>query len=210
MLGGVLLVSFSLSALAVVGAVGWLGRTGSPVVAVGAVVLALALTALVLARLTAMLPERPRPYPRFAWLVPGLAAVALLVPLGVTAVARAPLRPSASPQGTVRGFLGAVVDRDGVSACRYLTAGARRDFERTGSTCESFFGQAELRLGGHGFTSDGQVGRLAYASAGRRVTVSWHGHGLGFQLRRASPRERAEFLAPPTPWRIASNVSRLG
>jgi hypothetical protein len=209
MLVGMLLVSFSLSALAVVGAVGWLGRTGSPAVAVGALALALALTALVLARLVAMLPQRARPYPRSAWVVPGLAALALLVPLGVTSAAHAPVRPGASPQGTVRGFLGAVVDRDGVTACRYLTAGARRDFERTGPTCESFFGRAELRLGGHGFTSDGQLGGLTYATAGRAVTVSWHGHRMRFVLRAASPRERSEFLAPATPWRIGSSVDRL-
>ena len=33
----------------------------------------------------------------------------------------------------------------------------RRDFERTGATCEDFFGQSELRLGGHRFTSDGSL-----------------------------------------------------
>ena len=166
MLQSMLLLSFTLSALAVVGAVGWLGRTGSPLVAAGAVLLAVALAALVLGRLQGMLPERARPprHPWVAWLVPGVAAVALLVPLAVTSVARAPLRPGAGPQGTVRGFLGAVVDRDGVGACRYLTAGARRDFERTGATCEDFFGQSELRLGGHGFTSDGSLAALTFAS----------------------------------------------
>jgi hypothetical protein len=210
MLAVMLLVSFTLSALAVVGAVGWLGRTGSPLVAVGAVLLAMALAALLLAQLMGMLPERPRPSRRawVAWL--GVAAVALLVPLAVTSAARAPLRPGASPQGTVRGFLGAVVDRDGVSACRYLTAGARRSFERSGATCEEFFGESELQLGGHGFTSDGSLAGLTFASHGRVVTVSWHGNAMRFVVRPASARELAEFQAPPTPWRIASNVSRLG
>jgi hypothetical protein len=110
----------------------------------------------------------------------------------------------------VLGFLGAVVDRDGVSACRYLTAGARRSFERSGATCEEFFGESELQLGGHGFTSDGSLAGLTFASHGRVVTVSWHGYTSRFVLRPASARELAEFQAPPTPWRIASNVSRLG
>jgi len=211
MLGVMLLLSFTFSALAVVGAVGWLGRTGSPLVAIGAVALAMALAALVLARLAAMLPERARQprHPWVAWLVPGVAAVALLVPLAVTSAARAPLRPGASPQGTVRGFLGAVVDRDGLSACRYLTAGARRDFERHGATCEDFFGQSELRLGGHAFTSDGSLAALRFASHSRTVTVAWHGHTMRFVVRPASARERTEFEPPPTPWRIASNVGRL-
>ena len=211
MLDVMLLLSFTFSALAVVGAVGWLGRTGSPLVAIGAVALAMALAALVLARLAAMLPERARQprHPWVAWLVPGVAAVALLVPLAVTSAARAPLRPGASPQGTVRGFLGAVVDRDGLSACRYLTAGARRDFERTGATCEDFFGQSELRLGGHAFTSDGSLAALRFASHSRTVTVAWHGHTMRFVVRPASARERTEFEPPPTPWRIASNVGRL-
>jgi hypothetical protein len=212
MLAKMLLLSFTLSALAVVGAVGWLGRTDSPLVGVGAVVLALVLTALVLGRLMAMLPQRARRarHPWVAWLVPGVAAVALLVPLAVTSVARAPLRPGSSPEGTVRGFLGAVVDRDGVTACRYLTAGARRSFERSGATCESFFGEAELRLGGHGFITDGSLGALQWAvSRGHEVTVAWHGHRMRFVLHPASATERAEFLAPATPWRIASSVSRL-
>ena len=211
MLDVMLLLSFTFSALAVVGAVGWLGRTGSPLVAIGAVALAMALAALVLARLAAMLPERARQprHPWVAWLVPGVAAVALLVPLAVTSAARAPLRPGASPQGTVRGFLGAVVDRDGVGACPYLTAGARRDFERHGATCEDFFGQSELRLGGHAFTSDGSLAALRFASHSRTVTVAWHGHTMRFVVRPASARERTEFEPPPTPWRIASNIGHL-
>jgi hypothetical protein len=211
MLDGMLLLSFTLSALAVVGAVGWLARTGSPWAAAGAVGLALALTALVLWRLATMLRERPRKMrrPYLAWVLPGVAAVALLVPLAATDVANAPVRPSATPAGTVRGFLGDVVDRDGVGACRYLTASARLDFERHGWTCESFFGQAELRLDGHAVTSDGQVGALRYATAGRDVTVSWHGHGARFVVAPASATERSEFMPPPTPWRIASNVSSL-
>jgi hypothetical protein len=89
-----LLVSFTLSALAVVGAVGWLGRTDSPAVAIAAVALVLVLTTMVLARLTGMLPERPRAlaHPHAYWLVPGIAAAALLVPLGVPSIAHPPVR----------------------------------------------------------------------------------------------------------------------
>jgi hypothetical protein len=200
-----LLVSFALSALAVVGAVGWLGRTDSPLVAVGAVALAVALTALVLGRLAAMLPDRPRVlrHPSAAWLVPGIAAAALLVPLGLPSLAHPPFLPSGSPAGTVRGFLGAVVDDDGVTACRYLTGEARA--EAADHSCQGFFGGVTLRLGGRAITSDAQLDRLAYATHGHRVTVD----GARFVLTRATPAGRAEFMAPPTPWRIASNVGWL-
>jgi hypothetical protein len=200
-----LLVSFALSALAVVGAVGWLGRTDSPIVAVAAVLLALALTGMVLARLAAMLPDRPRAlrHPRASWLVPGLAAVVLLVPLGVPSLAHPPVRPGSSPRGTVRGFLGDVVDNDGVSACRYLTGRARG--ESAGGSCQAFIGAVSLRLGGHAITSAAQLDRLTYATRGHTVTVG----GRRFVLTRATPAARAEFLPPPTPWRIASGVGRL-
>ena len=91
-----LLASFTLSALAVVGAVGWLARTGSTAVAIGAVLLALALAGLVISRLLAMLPDRPAEarYPHAAWVVPGVAAAALLVPLAVPSVAHPPVRSS--------------------------------------------------------------------------------------------------------------------
>jgi hypothetical protein len=200
-----LLVSFTLSALAVVGAVGWLGRTGSPLLVVAAVALALALTAMVLGRLLAMLPDRPHApaHPRAFWLVPGIAAAALLVPLGADSVAHPPVRPSGSPAGTVRGFLGAVVDNDGVSACRYLTGRARA--EAADHACQGFFGAVNLRLGGRLVTSDGQLDRLTYTARGHTVTVG----GRRFVLARATPAARAEFMAPPTPWRIASNVRWL-
>jgi hypothetical protein len=195
-----LLASFTLSALAVVGAVGWLARTGSTVVAIGAVLLALALAGLVIYRLLAMLPDRPAPtrYPHAAWLVPGVAAAALLVPLAVPSIAHPPVRPGATPRGTIRGFLGAVVDNDGVSACRYLTGRARR--ESVGASCQAFFGAARRPV-----TSDGRLDRLTFAVRGDTVTVAGH----RFVLRRATPGERSEFLAPPTPWRISSSVRWL-
>jgi hypothetical protein len=205
MLTAMLLVSFTLSALAVVGAVGWLGRTDSPLVVVGAVALALALTALVLGRLVAMLPERPHMvrYPSTFWLVPGVAAVALLAPLGVPSVAHPPTHPSSSPAGTVRGFLGAVIDNDGVTACRYLTGRARA--EAAGHACQGFFGGVSLRLGGRLMTTDAQLDRLSYVTRGHVVTVG----GGRFVLARATPAARAEFMAPPTAWRISSNVRWL-
>jgi hypothetical protein len=200
-----LLVSFTLSALAVVGAVGWLGRTASPLVAIAAVALALVLTAIVLVRLAAMLPDRPRvlAHPRAYWLVPGIAAAALLVPLGVASVAHPMVRPSSSPAGTVRGFLGAVVDDDGITACRYLTGAARA--QAADHDCQGSFGDATLLLGGHTMTTDAQLDRLTYVTHGRTVTVG----GRRFVLTRATPAGRAEFMAPPTPWRIASNVRWL-
>jgi hypothetical protein len=200
-----LLGPFTLSALAIVGAVGWLGRTGSPLVAVAAVALAIALTTMLLGRLAGMLPDRPRPlrHPSVYWLVPGIAAAALLVPLGVTSLAHPSVLPGSSPRGTVRGFLGDVVDNDGVGACRYLTGRARA--ESVGGSCQAFFGAVSLRLGGHAITSDAQLDRLSYVTHGRTVTVG----GRRFVVTRATFGERESFLAPPTGWRIASSVRRL-
>ena len=200
-----LLVSFTLSALAIVGAVGWLGRTGSPVVTIAAVVLAVALTAMVLGRLAAMLPERPRAfrYPLAFVVVPGIAAAALLVPLAVSSAASPRALPAGTPAGTVRGFLGGVVDNDGVDACRYLTNVVRvRDAHHA---CQSFFGAATLRLGGRLVTSDGQLDRFTFLTHGTTVTVG----GRRFVVVPATATERTEFLAPPTPWRIASDVRWL-
>jgi hypothetical protein len=196
-----LLVSFTLSALAMVGAVGWLGWTDSPLVTIGAVVLLVALTAMVLCRLAAMLPERPRAlrHPLAFVVVPGIAAAALLVPLAVSSAASPHVLPSGTPAGTVRGFLGDVVDNDGVDACRYLTNDVRvRDAHHA---CQSSFGAATLRH----VTSDAQLDRLAFVTRGTTVTVD----GRRFVVVPATATERTEFLAPPTPWRIASDVRWL-
>jgi hypothetical protein len=200
-----LLASFTLSALAVVGAVGWLGRTDSPVITVAAVALSLALTAQLLARLVAMMPERPRVsrHPHAAWLVPGIAAVVLLVPLGARSVEHPPVRPGGTPIGTVRGFLGAIVDNDGVTACRYLTTTASAEYAK--GECQGYFGDAHLQAGGRLVTSAAQLDRLHYAAHGRVVTVS----GRRFVIARATPAERAEFMAPPGPWRVAGGIAQL-
>jgi hypothetical protein len=193
-----LLLSFSLSALAVVGAVGWAARTGSPLAVAAAVLLALGLTALVLLRLARMLPDRMRTPPRAGALVPGVLAAVLLGSLAIASVAHAPVRPSGSRAGTVRGFLGYVVNDNGVGACRYLTTRAQDAVQRdplTGPGCAAAFDSAQLP----GIATDAQLGRLHYAVRGRTVTV----HGLRFVLQPATPSERAAFQAPATPWRIA-------
>jgi hypothetical protein len=210
MLALMLLLSFTLSALAVVGAVGWLARTGSPLGVVAAVGLALALTAMVLLRLAGMLPEpmRRARHPHAAWLVPGVLALALLGSLAVASVANAPVEPGTTPEGTVRGFLGYVVNDNGVGACRYLTTRARDAVQGrpiTGPGCAAVLNEAHLP----GIASEAQVGRLHYDVRGRAVTVVGYGDRLRFVLQPADARERVEFQAPPTPWRIASNVSGL-
>jgi hypothetical protein len=199
------LVSFTLSALAVVGAVAWLGRTGSPLVTVAAVVLAVVLAAQLLVGLVATLPQSPRAsrHPHASWVVPGIAALALLVPFGVRSVVHPPVRPGGTPIGTVRGFLGAIVDNDGVTACRYLTARARAEYAL--GECQGYFGAARLRAGGQLVTSDAQLDRLHYVVHGRTVTVA----GRRFVLARATPAERSEFLAPPGPWRVAGGIRQL-
>jgi hypothetical protein len=200
-----LLGPFTLSALAIVGAVGWLGRTRSPFVAVAAVALAVALTTMLLGRLAGMLPDRPRPlrHPAVYWLVPGVAAAALLLPLGADSIAHPLVQPSSSPAGTVRGFLGAVVDNDGVTACRYLTGAARA--QAADHECQGYFGDVTLRLGGRVISTDAQLDRLTYTTRGHTVTVG----GRTFTLTRATPAGLAEFMAPPSPWRISSDVAWL-
>jgi hypothetical protein len=195
-----LLASFTLSTLAIVGAVGWLARTDSPLVVVAAVAFTLVLVGALLRRLLAMMPERAAGarHPHAAWLVPGVAAAALLVPLAVPSVAHPPVRPGPTPRGTVRGFLGAVVDNDGVSACRYLTAKAQR--ESVGGSCQAFFGAAQRPV-----ATDGRLDRLAYTTRGDTVTVAGH----RYVLRRATQAELSGFLAPHTPWRIDSSVRWL-
>jgi hypothetical protein len=151
------------------------------------------------------MPDRPRQWrhPHASWLVPGIAAVALLVPFGVRSVAHPPVDPGSTPVGTVRGFLGAVIDNDGVTACRYLTARASAEYAR--GECQGYFGAARLWAGGRPVTSDAQLDRLHYAARGRTVTVA----GRRFDLARASAAERAEFMAPPGPWRIAGGIRQL-
>ena len=210
MLVTMLLLSFTLSALAVVGAVGWLARSRSPFAVVAAVGLSLALTAMVLLRLAGMLPEpmRPARHPQAGWLVPGVLAAALLGSLAAASVAQAPVRPGNTPAGTVRGFLGYVVNDNGVGACRYLTRRAQDAVQGrpvTGPGCAAALDEAHLP----GIVSAAQVGRLHYEVRGRAVTVVGYGDTLHFVLQPADARERVEFQAPPTPWRIASNVSGL-
>jgi len=205
-----LLLSFSLSALAVVGAVGWAARSGNSLAVAAAVVLALGLTAMVLVQLAGMLPDRVRTprFPRAAALVPGVLAASLLGSLAIASVAQAPVRPDGSQAGTVRGFLGYVVNDNGVGACRYLTARAEDAVQGrplTNSGCAAVLDEAQLP----GIATDAQVGRLHYTVSGRTVTVVGYGDRLQFVLQPATRSERAEFQAPSTPWRIASNVRYL-
>jgi hypothetical protein len=214
-----LLVPFTTSALAIVGAVGWLARSDSGWVTVGSVLLVVVLVTLLGWRLARWLgPTGGAPLPAVVSAIPAVAAVALLVPLGVAHLSQPSELPTASPAGTVRGFLGAVIDEDGVGACPFLDETSRLELEggpsRDGQSCESFFSGAVLRLGGETVSSDGQLDRLHYATSGtggeRRVVVSGDGHRMIFRLRPATLVERKAFYAPSTPWRIDSSVDPLG
>lgn len=81
-------------------------------------------------------------------------------------------------------------------------------------TCELFFAAPGVRLGSRLVTSQAQVDRLRHVveSGGRDrlVTVYDGTRGMSFVLRPASTGERSAFMAPATPWRIASSVERLG
>lgn len=145
------------------------------------------------------------------------AAGALVVSAFTVATTETGGADAASPEGTVRGFLiAAVVDRGGVGACRYLTGHAVRELdavEPRDTSCEAALSSARLRLGDEWLNQESSVKRLSYSveQRGARawVTVSTDGAARTFGLRKAGPRERAEFLPPPTPWRIDSGVDAL-
>jgi hypothetical protein len=168
-----LLIGFVTAALAGVGVVVWLGHDASPLVLAAAIALELCLAtagAVTIGRLLRDEPADAAEPMRGRTRRPSRLALlpALLLPLVVAGGVLAAPRPQRTPVATVRGFLtAAVVDNDGESACAYLTARARVDFEGHGlsghDTCQRFFGGATLRLGGHAISSDGQVSALHYA-----------------------------------------------
>src|SRR4051812_1310056 len=105
------LITLAASAAAVAAVVAWLERTDSPWLTVAAVVLLLALAGSAAYQIALLLgPDRRRPVSRAVWLAPALLAVGLVVSLELPIVGDASVLPSGSPAGTVRGFLGAVVD----------------------------------------------------------------------------------------------------
>jgi hypothetical protein len=122
---------------------------------------------------------------------------ALLAALVLAGAIIAAPRPPTSEAATVRGFLdAAVVNHDGETACSYLTAAAREEFERHGQgpTCTQFFAATALP----GVESDRQVKQLSETVRGDAVTVD----GIRFDLRRGVGA--AEFRPPPEAWRIES------
>ena len=210
-----LLVAFAAGALGVVEAVAWLGRTGSGWLVAAAVVLMLSLLARLALELARMLDDG-RSRARAVRAVSAVAALALLaaaVPFGVPAIARA--GDDGASEATVRGYLtAAAIDGDGVAACRYLSQGTRAQFERaSGQTCETFFGSRTVMLGGRALDSNAQLAAARYAvtAAGpdRLVTMTYAGQRIRFRLEPATTAERQEYLAPPTPWRIASGVDAV-
>jgi hypothetical protein len=148
-------------------------------------------------------------------------ALALVAVLAVATVALAATTSagagSGAPAATVRSFLiDASVDQAGVEACRYLDAHARAQVERAEpphSSCEIALSAARLRLGAENVDSEAAVKRLSYrveqAGDVARVTVGGHGAERTFTLRKATARERDEFRAPPTPWRVDSGAAAL-
>jgi hypothetical protein len=206
----VLLAAFVAGPLGVVEAVAWLGRTGSAWVVAAAVALMLALLARLSLDLGRILDGQARARAgRVLGAVTVVALVTAAVPFGGAAVARA---RDGAPEATVRGYLtAAAVDGDGVSGCRYLSQRTRAQFERaSGQTCDSFFGDRTVRIGGEAIDSNAQLAAAHYtvttAGRDRLVTMTYAGQSIRFRLAPATTVERQEYLAPPTPWRIASGV----
>ena len=196
-----LLAVFTLSALAVVGAVGWLGarqpadpgRRGRAVGRAGR-------TCLV--RLLAMMPEHPRTCgtrtpPGCAGHRRGRAAGAARHPQrhrAAGAARRTQTAPSAASSG-------AIVDNDGVTACRYLTTPRAREYAK--GECQGYFGDAQLRAGGR-CEQRRQLDQLRYArTAGRdrlgaplRARARHAGRALG--VPRAADLARGGGVRPLT------------
>jgi hypothetical protein len=145
-----------------------------------------------------------------------LTALAALLAVGGVAFGTALGRDHGenSPAGTVRAFLtDAVIERNGVVACRYLTPGARERVEAATSpdaSCPIALSSVGLRLGGRTIAQESDVKKLDYRveQRGARAWVTV-GAGESLGLRRATAADLREFQAPPTDWRIDSGVDRL-
>ena len=149
----------------------------------------------------------------------GLAVVAVVAAatLAVAATA-APERDEASPAATVRSLLiTGLVDDDGFDACQYLTfherAAVGRAVGEPHTTCATAIPFAHLVLGRTSVDLEAAAKRLGYHVQVRgpeaTVTVTAGGASHTFRLKRAGAAQRAEFRAPPTPWRIDSGVASL-
>jgi hypothetical protein len=146
---------------------------------------------------------------RLIWPVAAALCVAAIGSALVAGIARS--EPEASPQVTVRDFLGAaVVDNDGGAACDYLTARARESFEHhlSGPSCTTYFASAHLTLGHLQLNSGRRLRMLTYTDTDRGaqqiVRVAHGGQSVRFVLQRANAPEAAEFRGPATPWRITA------
>lgn len=148
--------------------------------------------------------------------LPALAAV-LAVGTAVIGIAVGKGDAEATPAGTVRAFLtSAVIENNGVVACRYLTAYASGRVEEPAAPdagCHITLSSARLRLGGRSIAAESDLKQLDYRveqrGAHARVTVATGGAALTFGVRKATAAELREFRAPPTPWRIDSGIDRL-
>jgi hypothetical protein len=178
---------------------------------VGAVLLLFALTALAGRRLALTFNTHGPVLGRLAAIAPATVAAALLIPLGVLHADLPATLPSGSPQGTVRQYLGALADGDGIGACGVLGTGAQHRVQAgspSDASCSAVLADTSLRLGGRLVTDAAQLDALHYAVSARgrdrQVVVSDTAGRLRFLLRPATASERANGFAPFTPWRIVA------
>jgi hypothetical protein len=148
-----------------------------------------------------------------------LVALAALIVVGCVALGTAHGRENreATPAGTVRAYLtDAVIDRNGVEACKFLTPAARQrleDLTTPHPSCAIALSSARLRAGGQSVRQESALKELDYRGE-EHGTRAWVSVGTGtarqtFGLRRATPGELREFTPPPTHWRIDSGVDGL-
>jgi hypothetical protein len=144
-----------------------------------------------------------------------VAALVAVVAAG-SAVAAVRHESAPTPQDTVRAFLvTAVVDRDTVTACKYLTSRGQAEIaaaEPRHTPCEQGLMGAKLTLGGDTIGSDAAAKLLRYHAqqdGGRaRVSVQADGATRTFTLRRVTGKSFAG-PGPDGPWRIDGGVGVL-
>jgi hypothetical protein len=114
------------------------------------------------------------------------------------------------PVKAVKDFLDdGIVDHDGYEACVFMTTRQQRAAARlgVGPHCRQAFDRAGLELGGETVDTVHKVEALANLSSvdGDRawVRLSRRGETVEFRLVKATAREKEQFLAPDTEWRIA-------
>ena len=146
------------------------------------------------------------------WRTTVTAGVALAAALFATGCALDG-EPGDDPVRAVKDFLiDGIVDHNGYDACVFMTTNQQRAAagRARGLECRGAFELASLELGGKPIDTVREIDRLPARSNARGdrawVRVGRGGDAVEFRLVKANAREKAQFLAPDTSWRIAAGA----